>query len=54
MQEIKKAIIDADIKNHGDKVRPPQKPKKVKPVEVERPMSSDPDPYNMLADQEMP
>lgn len=54
MHEIKKAIIDADIKNHGDKVRPPQKPKKEKPVEVERPMSSDPDPYGMLADQEMP
>ena len=30
MHELKKAIIDADIKNHGDKIRPPQKPKKEK------------------------
>ena len=59
MHELKKAIIDADIKNHGDKIRPPQKPKKEKPpVEDDKPMypamESDPDPYGLLADQEMP
>ena len=58
MHELKKAIIDADIKNHGDKIRPPEKKKKEKPVE-EKPMTpeireSDPDPYGLLADQEMP
>ena len=63
MHELKKAIIDADIKNHGDKIRPPQKPKKEKPQPVEEegydkpmtpPMESDPDPYGLLRDQEMP
>lgn len=57
MHELKKAIIDADIKNHGDRIRPPQKPKKEK-VE-EKPMmlplrESDPDPFGLLGDQEMP
>ena len=68
MHELKKAIIDADIKNHGDKIRPPQKPKKEKqqqeqeqPEEGEEadkpmtpPLESDPDPYGLLRDQEMP
>ena len=66
MHEMKKAIIDADIKNHGDRIRPPQKPKKkkdadpeedVEGLEVEKmapPLESDPDPYGLLADQEMP
>ena len=56
MHELKKAIIDADIKNHGDRIRPPQKPKKEKVEEkpMSPPMESDPDPYGLLADQEMP
>ena len=45
MHQIKKAIIDADIKNHGDKIRPPSPPKKK--VEI-RPVSVDSDPYNLL------
>ena len=51
MHQIKKAIIDADIKNHGDKIRPPSPPKKK--VEI-RPVSVDSDPYNLLKNQEMP
>ena len=57
LHELKKAIIDADIKNHGDRIRPPQKPKKKKPVEekpLTPPMESDPDPYGLLSDQQMP
>ena len=30
MKELKAAVIDAEIKNHGDKIRPPDKPKKKK------------------------
>ena len=31
MLELKKAIMDADIKNHGDKIRPPGSEKKKRP-----------------------
>ena len=34
MRELKKAIIDADIKNHGDKIRPPEVLKKTKEVKI--------------------
>ena len=49
MHEIKKAILDADIQDHGDKILPDavlakQAPKAPEPA----------DPYDHLADEDMP
>ena len=64
--------MDADIKNHGDIIRPPGSQKKKKPQPAPQPFGqedddkgdgeyepqiireSDPDPYGMLENQEMP
>ena len=52
MTELKKAMLDADIKNHGDKIRPPQKKKKPKKETVLRDLVDDS--YEALDDDEMP
>ena len=55
MLELKKAILDADIKNHGDKIRPPQKPKKEKkPPKAVNINDIVDDPYELMDNDEMP
>lgn len=51
MTELKKAMLDADIKNHGDRIRPPQKPKKKKEITIHDLVN---DSYEALDDSEMP
>lgn len=51
MTELKKAVIDADVKNHGDKIRPPEKPKKKRDPTLGDLVN---DPYEALDDNEMP
>mmetsp|Transcript_11488 Transcript_11488/g.14454 ORF Transcript_11488/g.14454 Transcript_11488/m.14454 type:complete len:179 (+) Transcript_11488:276-812(+) len=46
--EIKKAIMNADIENHGDKIMPEKFEKKDKPKETAV------DPYEFMADSELP
>ena len=55
MQELRVAIMDADIKDHGDKIQPSQFEKKKTPIQMsaraierEQEYENDPDPFNPL------
>ena len=50
MHEIKKAILDADVQDHGDKILPD-----VVLAKQSAPKAPEPaDPYDHLADEDMP